>query len=135
MTLSAHVTLAGKPEFAVRAKAEPIGFGLAGEGSLECRTGEIGAHVSAIPIRMRIPFLKHHHGEVVVGSIGPFGVRLDPVAVEARAFGVRVDGVLGGEDGIECALEGTVNCRMEIDVTGQVPGKLVKAAIEGIIEG
>ena len=132
MKLTSHVTVAGAPEFELRTRMEPLAFTLGGEGALEIGTGPIHAEVGEIPVVVRIPFLPAHR-RVVAGSVGPFRIGIRPANATVRAFGWRCEGTIAtGEEG--CALEGRVRCKLEIDVTGEIPGKLLKAAIEGAFE-
>jgi hypothetical protein len=133
MAISARFTIAGSPEFHLRAKTGPIAFELEGEGAVELRTGAIRAEIGEIPISMRVPFLKRHHGRVLVASVGPFGIKLEPLELQLRALGAQIAGVVGPE-GLDCALEGKVSCKMEVDVTGKIPRKFIEDAIEGALE-
>lgn len=133
MTLETHVVMEGSPEFKLQAKLKPTAFEAGGEGSLKVVTGPITARVEEIPISLTIPFLRRGGGVVMVASIGVFGVRLDPIEAKLQAFGVRFDGVLG-KDGMEGSLEGTVACRMELDLAGTLPGRVAEAAIEKALE-
>jgi hypothetical protein len=51
------------------------------------------------------------------------------VDVAVERFELRCDGVLGPE-GLTCGLEGGIGCKMEIDLTGTLPGRVAKAALE-----
>ncbi|MDA8051273.1 MAG: hypothetical protein M0002_14940 [Rhodospirillales bacterium] len=132
MKFAAHVTLAGAPEFRLRTQMAPLSFALNGEGALEIATGTIQAEVAAIPLLMRIPFLSPSRG-VAAGSVGPFRIHIKPANATIRAHGVGVEGRIGdGEGG--CALEGSARGTVEVDLTGEVPGRLLKAAVEGAFE-
>jgi hypothetical protein len=133
MAISAHVTIGGSPEFHLRANTGPLAFKLEGDCTVEVHTGEIRGTVDEIPIRMHVPFLRRLHGRVLVASVGPFGVKLEPLEVKLRALGARIAGVVGPE-GLEGAVEGKVSCEMEIDVMGKIPRKLIEDAIEGALE-
>ncbi len=133
MAISAHFTIGGSPEFHMQAKTGPLAFKLEGDGAVEVHTGEIRCTIEEIPVRMQVPFLRRHHGRVLVASVGPFGVKLEPLEVKLRALGARIAGVVG-PDGLDCALEGKVNCKMEVDITGKIPRKIVEDAIEGALE-
>jgi hypothetical protein len=133
MALSTHLEISGNPEFEVNVKAAPLGFQVGGEASLALSAAPISGNVEQIPIRVRVPFLKHSHGYVVAASIGPFGVHLREITATVRAFGVDFGGVIGKE-GIDCDLTGGVRCCMQVDVNGKLPGKVVEAAIKAVIE-
>jgi hypothetical protein len=133
MAFSTHLGISGNPEFDVKVKAAPLALQVGGEASLALSAGPISGHVEQIPIRLRVPFLKHSHGYVVAASIGPFGVHLHEINATVRAFGVDFGGVIGKE-GIDCDLAGVVRCCMEVDVNGRLPGKLVEAVIKAVLE-
>ena len=133
MAISAHFTIGGSPEFHVRCKTGPLAFEVEGDATVELRTGEIYCGVEEIPIRVRVPFLRRHHGRVLVASIGPFGCKLQPLELKLKVLGARIAGVVG-PDGLDCALEGKVSCKMEVDVTGKIPRKFIEDAIEGALE-
>jgi hypothetical protein len=133
MGFSTHLEISGNPEFEVKVKAAPLAFQVGGEGSLALSAKPISGHVEQIPIRVRVPFLKHNHGYVVAASIGPFGVHLHEIDATVRAFGVDFGGVIGKE-GIDGDLAGGVRCCMQVDVQGKLPGKVVEAAIKAVLE-
>ncbi len=129
MKFKSHGLIKGSPEFEVCATSGPVGVKAAVEGSGKAVLGPFDATVGEIPIRVRIPFLRGRGGVRRVASIGGFGVRLDPFEVAAEGFGVRFDGVLG-IDGMRCDLKGAVACKMEMDLSGDLPGKVAKASLE-----
>jgi hypothetical protein len=133
MAISARFTIGGSPEFQVRAKTGPLAFEVEGDGTVELRTGEIYCGIEEIPVHMRVPFLRRHHGRVLVASVGPFGCKLEPIELKLRALGARIAGVVGPE-GLDCALEGKVACKMEVDVAAKIPRKFIEDAIEGALE-
>ncbi|MGH7077917.1 MAG: hypothetical protein ACREFU_07430 [Acetobacteraceae bacterium] len=132
MKLFSHVTIAGAPEFRLSARIAPLAFSASGEATLEIGTGPIHAEIGEIPMTMRIPFLPPHR-RVVAGSIGPFRIGVKPASATIRAAGARLEGKLGCPDA-GCTLEGNANGKLEIDFSGDIPGKILKAAIEGAFE-
>lgn len=126
MKFSSHATIEGAPKFEVQARAEPIGVKAGAEGAGRASIGPVNARVAAIPITLVIPFLG---GVKRVGAVGPFDLHLDAVDVAVERFELRCEGVLG-PDGLTCGLEGGVGCKMEIDLTGTLPGRVAKAALE-----
>jgi hypothetical protein len=133
MIFKTHVAVAAHPDLDLRIRTAPLSFEIGGDASFMLATGEIDARFDEIPIAVTIPFLRRRHGRVIAGSIGPFGVHLKPIEAEIRAVGVRVNGVVG-KDGTEMDLHGTGACKADIEVSGQLPGRLLKAAVEGIVE-
>jgi hypothetical protein len=119
----------GSPKFRVLARSSPIGFEASADGSVKGLAGPFVARVDEIPLALRIPFLRRRRGLETVGSIGAFRVRVERFEVEAQAFGVRVGGILAKE-GMRCTMAGTVACKTEIDMTGTIPGKVAKVAIQ-----
>lgn len=133
MTFSTRLQISGNPEFDVNVKTAPFACEIGGEASLAVSTKPINGHVEQIPIRVRVPFLKHDRGYVVAASIGPFGIHLREIDATIRAFGIDIGGVIG-KDGIDCDLSGAVRCCMEIDVNGKLPAKAVQASLKAMIE-
>lgn len=132
MKLTSHMTLAGAPEFKIRTQIGPLSFSANGEGTLEIGTGPIHAEVGEIPVMMRIPFLPAKR-RVVAGSAGPFKIGIRPASATIRAFGLRWEGTIdGGEAG--CKVEGSAQGKLEIDLHGEIPGNLLKKAVEGAFE-
>lgn len=128
MKFKSHSVIQGNPQLKLRAKSEPIGFKAGAEGSLKLTVGQIDARVDEIPVNVTIPFLRGG-GVRKVASLGAFGVHIDPFPVAVEAFGVRFDGVLGTE-GMDCTLDGSMACKMELDMAGSLPGTVAKAAFE-----
>lgn len=133
MGFSTHLGISGTPEFEVNIKAAPLAFQIGGEASLAVSAGPFSGHVGQIPLQVRVPFLKSNHGYVMAAALGPFDVHLREVNATLRAFGVEFGGVLGRE-GIDCDLAGVVRCRMDVDVNGKLPGKIVEAAVKAVFE-
>jgi hypothetical protein len=125
-----HLTVAANPDLTFGTRLQPVGVDFHGEAALEIATGVIGAEVAEIPVAFTIPFLPPHRRRVVAASIGPFRVRIDPAQATVRGFGLRLGGMIGTE-GINGELSALGKCRMEIDLAGEIPGRLVKAALEG----
>ena len=133
MAFSTHLGISGNPEFDVKLKTAPLDFHIDGKTSLAFSTGPISGHVGEIPVRVRIPFLKHDHGYVVAASVGPFAAHLHEINATVRAFGVEIGGVLGRK-GIEADVAGNVRCCMQVDVNGKMPGKVVEAAVKAVFD-
>lgn len=133
MPFTTHLGISGNPEFDLEIKAAPLDFQLGGEASLAIAAGPFGVHVDQIPIRVRVPFMKHDHGYVVAATVGPFGVQVREVNATVRAFGVEIAGILGRE-GIEADIDGKIRCCMQVDVNGKMPAKVVEAAVKAVLE-
>ena len=129
MRFKTHAVIQGTPQFTIRAKHGPFAFEAGAEGTLKIATGAIAGRIDEIPITLAIPFLRRRGGVRTVASIGAFGVQIQPLDVEIRAFGVRCSGVLA-KDGTSCGVDGQMACKMDVDLTGTVPGRVTKASIE-----
>jgi len=123
---SSHATIEGAPRFEIRCRSEPIRVAGALEGALKARIGAIHARVGRVPITLAVPFLG---GIQTVGAVGPFDFELEPVDVAIEEFELRCDTVLG-PDGLACGLEGGVDCKWEIDLSGVLPGRVSRASVE-----
>lgn len=107
-----RIELAGHPKLAARVRMKPFQFEVAGQGAFELAVGDVHLHFDEIPIHLRIPFLKRR---VLAGSVGPFGMRMEPVKARVRATEVVTRGVMGGDDsGLDLNLDGA--CRASIEI-------------------
>lgn len=132
MKFAAHMTLAGAPEFRLKTQMAPLSFEMEGEGALEIGTGKIEAEIGAVPVMMRIPFLPPSQ-QVAAGSVGPFRICIKPASATIRALGLGIEGKIGcGESA--CTLEGNARGEVAVDLKGEIPGRLLKAAVEGAFE-
>jgi len=131
--LKAQATANAKPDFKLSAKLAPVGFEVGTDGSFTVETGPIGARCEAFPITLTIPFLRRRRGRVVVAVLGPSGLRIEPFEAHVRAAAFDIKGVIG-TDGLQGDLEGSGSCKLDVDATGNLPAKIVKAAIEGLME-
>jgi hypothetical protein len=131
--LKAQAVATASPDFKLHAKLAPVGFELGSEGSFTIATGLIRARCEAFPITLTIPFLRRRRGRVVAAVLGPSGLLIEPFEAHVHAKGVSVKGVVG-KDGLHGDLEGVGSCKMEIDATGNLPARIVKAALEGLME-
>ena len=130
MTTRTSVEVSAHPDISLRLKTKPVEFKIGGEASFALTTGDIHVRVDEVPVTMAIPFLRRR---VVVGSLGPFGVHVRPFEAQMRAFGIDARGVLGREAG-EAELAVIGNCKAEIEMSGKLPGKALKAAVKTITE-
>jgi hypothetical protein len=133
MKFDSRLEVQAHPDLMFRVRMAPVGLDFSAEGALEIATGAIRAVLAEIPVSVTIPFMPPARRRVVAGSIGPFEVGVHPAQATIRAFGVRIAGVAGPE-GLsgETHVEG--KCRAEIDLTGETPGRILKAAVEGVFE-
>ena len=111
MKFSTHTVVRGNPQFTLRAKPGPFKCEVDAAGSVKVACGPIDARVSRVPIALRIPFLKRRHG-VQIASVGPCGIRIQPMEVEIHALALHVAGVLA-KDGMACEVTGNVACDLE----------------------
>jgi hypothetical protein len=125
---STHAVIKGNPQFTLSAKPGPFKVEADAQASLKIATGEIDARLSRVPIAMRIPFLARPRS-IQIGSVGPLRLRIRPIEVDINPVAVRVAGVIA-KDGMACEVRGNVACDMEMDLTGSIPGRITKAAVE-----
>ena len=57
-----------------------------------------------------------------------------PIEATLHVADARTSGSLGGDDGIHAELHCQGNCKAEIELAGEAPGKILKAAFEGVFE-
>jgi hypothetical protein len=125
---STHAVVKGNPTFTLSARPGPFKAEADAQGSLKIGCGRIDARVSRVPISMRSPFLQRRTS-VQIGSVGPCSVRIQPMEVEISALALHVGAVLA-KDGMPCEVRGDLACDLEVDLTGSIPGRITKAAVE-----
>ncbi len=128
MKFNTQAVIRGNPQFTLRAKPGPFKVEADAQGSLKIACGSIDARLGRVPIAIRIPFLKRPRS-VQVASVGPCDLRIQPMEVNIHALAVHVAGVLA-KDGMACEVTGNIACDLEVDLSGSVPGRITKAAIE-----
>jgi hypothetical protein len=133
MKFKSRLEIAAHPDLVFRTRADPLGLDLQGEGALEVAVGEIAAQIAEIPVSFTIPFMPSRRQQIVAGTIGPFFGRILPTRAEIRGFGLRLAGTVG-TNGIEGDLRVKGECRAEIDLSGDLPARILKAAVEGAFE-
>jgi hypothetical protein len=132
MNLKARIGVAAHPDIRLHARLSGFDFGINGEAAINLATSTIHAEIGEVPLRLAIPF--HRHRRVVAGTIGPFTLHIHPADADIRIANVQLSGSLGGGEGIVGDTHIQGSCRAEVDIEGETPGKILKAAIEGVFE-
>ncbi len=132
MNLKGRIGIAAHPDLRLRAKMDRVDFAMQGEATLAVGLGRIRVEVGEIPLRLAIPF--HRGRRVVAGSLGPFHLTVRPIEATLRVTEARAGGTLGGDDGFVADLHCQGNCKADIDFAGEAPGKILKAAFEGVFD-
>jgi len=132
MNIKALVDIAAHPDMRLRARVDRLDFAVEGKATLAVGTQTIRVAVGEVPLRLAIPF--HRHRRVVAGSIGPFHLTVHPIEATIRITEARSAGTLGGAEGITGELHCQGDCKAEIELAGDIPGKVLKAAFEGVFE-
>jgi hypothetical protein len=120
MKFNLHALARSNPEFDIQGKLDPLSVDLGLQGALSATIGAISGTVSEIPIRVRIPFLKH--GDRKVASVGGFTVHLRPFDIAVKNASIHAKGTLG-TDGIRGVAHASVKCQTEVDSKGTFVGK------------
>jgi hypothetical protein len=132
MNLKGHIGVAAHPDLRLRARVDRLDFAMQGEAALALSTQTIRVEVGEVPLRLAIPF--HRRRRVIAGSVGPFRVTLRPIEATVRITEARTAGTFGSDAGIGAELHCQGNCKAEIELAGEAPGKVLKAAFEGVFE-
>ncbi|HET6183637.1 MAG TPA: hypothetical protein VFA03_08585 [Acetobacteraceae bacterium] len=132
MNVKGRIGIAAHPDLRLRARTERMEFRTHGAATLAFATQQIRMEVGAIPLHLAIPF--HKHRRVLAGSVGPFRLTVRPVEASVRVSDAHMTGTLGGDEGIAAEAHVVGNCKAEIELAGEAPGRVLKAAFEGVFE-
>lgn len=132
MNLKGRVTIAAHPDVRLRANVGKMEFQAHGGATIALATQRIELEVGEIPLHLIIPF--HKHGRVLAGSLGPFRLSVLPADCTVRVTDVHVTSTLGGREGMTAELHLQGDCKADIELAGEAPGKILKAAFEGVFE-
>ncbi len=110
------------PEVRLASRVEPVRFSTRLEGGASAGVGEISVGLSEIPLRLRIPFLKRRHRLLVIGTVGPVQLKLDPLTLALREMVFGAEGVLGGKEGLSVLSEGRIACETNFHAEGVAGG-------------
>ena len=133
MRFKSRVDVAAHPDLRFATDIQPFGLELGGEATLDVKTGQIAGTVAAVPVSLAVPFMPAHRGRVVVGTIGPLEVKIRPAEAHVGVSGLRLKGI-AGTDGLKGELTALGKCRAEIEMAGDMPGRILKAAVEGVFD-
>lgn len=132
MNLKGRIGIAAHPDLRLRTRFDRLEFALQSDATLAFGTQSIRVGVGEIPLRLVIPF--HRHRGVIAGSLGPFNLTVRPIEANIRIADARCVGTLGGEDGLTAELHCQGNCKADIDFAAEAPGRILKAAVEGVFD-
>ena len=128
MTAKTRIEIAAHPDLNIRWILKPFEFEVCGQGSFAVTTGDMDIRFDEIPVRVSVPFLRRR---LVVGSVGPFGVRIKPFEAQFRALGLDMKGKFGRKNA-EVDVHAKGNCKAEIEIHGEHAGQVLKAAVKSI---
>jgi hypothetical protein len=121
-----------KPHLDLHGRARPVDFTMRGGGRLDVTTGAIHARVEVVPVRVAMPFMRNRR--VVLAAFGPFDLTIKPVKLTLQSSDVHAEGRVGGEQGIEAAVEVRGQCHAEINAAGESDVKAIKASFDGVFD-
>lgn len=127
MKFKTRVKMESNPGFTLATRTGPLPFTARVSGSVAAGIGEIKIAVGRIPFYTHVPFASKLH---LVGAIGGFDVRLEPISVELDIRKFQIDGVLGDAEGMGCEMQGAIDCTSLLDVEGNLFGKIARVALE-----
>jgi hypothetical protein len=131
MKFNAFGLMKSNPGFSMENHIGPMDFSAQVKGSVRANIGAVSVKIGEIPLKLRIPFLKHHHHPVVIGSIGGTTLKIDPVSVSIEDMGLAVSGVLGNkEKGLHVHTDAKVACQTEMEASGCVGGRVGIGSID-----
>ena len=131
MKFKALGLMKSSPGFTMENHLNPLDFSAHIKGTMQAEVGTIEVAITEIPVSMRIPFLKGRRHLVTIGSIGGMKVSIDPVTLSLNEIGVSLEGMLGQKgEGITMHTDAKVACRTEMEVMGEVCGKVGMGSID-----
>jgi hypothetical protein len=131
MKFNAKAFMKSNPDFHINGKLDPIAFNTSINGEMNISVDKIKLHISQIPIKVKIPFLKRKSEPKVIGVIGGFNVSVDPFSFKVHGEGVHLNGTIG-QKGITGEMDCSVKCSSEGVIKGETVG--MKAKINMMLE-
>jgi hypothetical protein len=122
MKFQARGNMRSQPGFTLANKVNPFSLSAQLKGSVAGEVGAVKLAIGEVPIKLRIPFLKRCHPVLVIGTIGPVSVRLDPFTCSVKDLTLTGDVWVGGKEGLAVMTEGKVTCSTDMAVDGVVTG-------------
>ena len=108
------------PAIKLDTRIDPLDFNINVKGAFNGKVGPFSADIGEIPIRLAIPFLRRRP---VIASIGGFPIGLDRFQIDVEKAALDLKGVLGLK-GIHASVDTAVDCSTEIDLKGDVRGRV-----------
>jgi len=130
MKFKAHAGMRSNPGFSLSNKLDPVGVSAHLQGTVSAEVGAVTIGIQEIPVRMRIPFLKRPGHLLVLGTVGPASIKVDPVTLSLKELSLQCGGVLGDKHGIVIKTDGNVTCKTEMDAEGVASGTIGVGSID-----
>lgn len=124
MKFQARGTMRSHPGFTLANKVEPFSLSAQVKGGVSGEVGAVKLGIGEVPVKLRIPFLKRCHPVLVIGTIGPVSVKLDPFTCSIKDLAVTGDVWVGGKQGLVVMTEGKVVCSTDMAVDGVLTGNV-----------
>jgi hypothetical protein len=124
MKFQANGKMRSHPGFTLANKVDPFSASGQLHAGFSAEMGEVTLGITEVPIKLRIPFLKRHHAVLIIGTIGPVSVKLDPCTCSVKDLSISGDVRVGGKEGLVVLSEGKVACNTEMTVEGAITGNL-----------
>jgi hypothetical protein len=132
MNLKGQIGIAAHPDLRLHLRLDRLPLKFEGGARIALGTHRVTVELGEIPLRMVIPF--HRHRRVVAGSVGPFRLTIHPTEATLHITEAHTAGTIGGENGVNAELHCQGNCKADIELAGEAPGRILKAAFEGVFE-
>jgi hypothetical protein len=124
MKFQARGNMRSSPGFTLGNNVAPFSLSAQLKGGLAAEVGAVKLAIGEVPIKLRIPFLKRCHPVLVIGTIGPVSVKLDPFTCSVKDVAITGDVWVGGKQGLVVMTEGKVSCSTDMAVDGVVTGNV-----------
>jgi hypothetical protein len=124
MKFHANGKLRSHPGFNLTNKVEPFSGSGQIHAGFSAELGEVTLGISEVPIKLRIPFLKRRHAVLIIGTLGPIRIKLDPCKCSLKDVSVSGEVWVGGKEGLVVVSEGKAACETEVKLDGTLCGDL-----------
>jgi len=106
----------------------PLAFNA--KAAATAQIGKLTIAVGKIPVHVRIPFLKRHHPEILMGSVGGATLSVDPFSISLQDVSIAAQAIVGEKEGVTIRSDVQVQCKTAMEASGELAGKVGLGSID-----